>query len=364
MLKLAVIPAVVLLLSPITWATEFESIKIKKGIEIINQTSFGAESVAVSDDGSKLCWIAKSRDSKIVIPGDIFMRDLNDDAVKRAKKGGALNAFTKCSFDEKNNLVTSKLHWRPLALTRTIVTGLISGDMDPKGFVSSISIFDEDSKKVRDIRPKSLGLKSNRIFLKHPRVSPNGEWITYYLKHGKKIQGVYLHHFASGKTHQLSNVYDKHPTWSPDGSKILFHYQIDATETQPEMAYLGYFDVNLSESGDLIESKRIMLDEPKDVGFRYQKHPAILAGTNLVFFHGEENAGDKKDIFVRDLSPNSKVFKIKMEIEDVKITKAKHPASGAFDDSIYFIGKTKGAEEDMVLRLTPKALAKITAELK
>src|SRR5690606_38226332 len=138
-----------------------------------------------------------------------------------------------------------------------------------------------------------------------------------------------------------SDVYDKHPTWSPDGSKILFHYQIDATKDQPEMAYLGYFDVSLSESGDLIESKRIMLDEPKEVGFRYQKHPAILPGTNLVFFHGEENAGDKKDIFVRSLSPNSKAFKIKMEIEDVKISKAKHPASGAFDDSIYFIGKTK-----------------------
>lgn len=364
-MKKIIIPLVLAGLAPLSLVAEnkgFDSIKIKSGIEVINDTSFAPESVAVSDDGSRICWIAKSKDSKLVIPGDVFIKDMSTKKITQADKGGAFNAFTKCSFDEQNNLVTSKLHWRPLALTRTIVMGLIRGDFDPIGYVSSISTLDDSFEVINNIRPKSLGLKSNRIFLKHPRFSPDGKWLTYYLK-TKKLEGVYLHHVDSGKTTQLSDVYDKHPTWSPDGSKILFHYQVDAFENSPEMAYLGYFDLSLSDEGDVISSKRVMLDDVKKVGFRYQKHPAMLPGTDLVFFHGEEEAGDKKDLFVRKLAPESKTLKLKLEIADVKITKAKHPATGAYDDSIYFIGKTKGAKEDMVLKLSPLALKKVMSEL-
>ena len=342
-----------------SYAKGFKSISVNDGIEVLNNRSFSAESVAISDDGEKICWIAKSKDSKIVIPSDVFYRDLGDKKVKRLDKHGFLNAFTKCSFDQDNNLVTSKLHWRPLALSRTIIMGLLKGEFDPIGYASSITKMDENQKVLSAIMPKSLDLKSDRIFLKHPRYSPDGKWLTYYLKHGKKLEGVYLHHIATGKTHQLSAGYDKHPTWSPEGDKILFHFQIDATETNPEQAYLGYFDLELNDNGDVKSSSRIMLDDIEKVGFRYQKHPAMLAGTDFVFFHGEEEAGDKKDLFVRELKPGSKTYKLKLKLNDLKITKAKHPASGAFDNKIVFIGKVKDTNEDQVLMLSPKAIDNI-----
>jgi len=106
-----------------------------------------------------------------------------------------------------------------------------------------------------------------------------------------------------------------------------------------------------------------MLDDIEKVGFRYQKHPAMLAGTDFVFFHGEEEAGDKKDLFVRELKPSSKTYKLKLKLNDLKITKAKHPASGAFDNKIVFIGKVKDTKEDQVLMLSPKAIDNILNEI-
>ncbi len=351
------------LLTP-SFAKGFDSISVNEGIEVINDTSFSAESVAISDDGKEVCWIAKKKDSKIVIASDVFYKKFNSQSVSRLDKHGILNAFTKCSFDSEGNLVTSKLHWRPLALSRTIVVGLIRGDFDPIGYASSVTTMDHSNKVLEVIKPKSLGLKSNRIFLKHPRYSPDGKWLTYYLSHGKKTKGVFLHHIESGQTHQLSSVYDKHPTWTPDGTKILFHHQIDANETNPEKAYLGYFDLKLTQDGSIKDSKRILLDKIYSSKFMYQKHPAVLAGTNLVFFHGEEEEGDKKSLFVRELKPGSKNYKIKLKLNGIKISKAKHPASGAFDDKIVFIGKEKGADEEKVLLLNPQALDQIIREMK
>lgn len=346
-----------------SFAKDFKSISINSGINILNDTSFSAESVAISDDGEKICWIAKSKDSKIVIPSDVFYKNINDTQVSRLEKNGFLNAFTKCSFDQDNNLVTSKLHWRPLALSRTLFVGLLKGDFDPIGYASSVTKMSADQEVLSVIKPKELGLKSNRIFLKHPRFSPDGKWLTYYLKHGKKLEGVYLHHLASGKTHQLSSSYDKHPTWSPDGDKILFHYQVDATDSTSELAYLGYFQLSLKDNGDLESSQRIMLDNIGKVGFRYQKHPAGLAGTEFIFFHGEEKPGDKKDIFVRELKPGSTSYKLKLKVNDIKITKAKHPATGAFDDKVVFIGKVKGTSEDQVMMLGAEAIDTILNEI-
>src|SRR5690606_4049122 len=128
--------------------------------------------------------------------------------------------------------------------------------------------------------------------------------------------------------------------WSPDGTKILFHYQVDATETTPEKAFLGYFDLATNDQGELLKTQRILLDDPSKIEFRYQKHPAILPGTDLVFFHGEKEAGDKKALFVRKLEVGSKSIELKIELQDgTKITKAKHPASGAYSDQLVFIGK-------------------------
>ena len=50
----------------------------------------------------------------------------------------------------------------------------------------------------------------------------------------------------------LGDVYKRqHPTWTTDGKKILFHYQINAKDKIPERAYLGYYDLQLKHNGEL-----------------------------------------------------------------------------------------------------------------
>jgi hypothetical protein len=345
-------------------AQEIESIKLSKSVSIIDQKSIAPESVAISDDGSRICWIGKARDSKLVLPSEIFIKVENMHEIQKVHKGGALNAFTKCSFDLNNNLVTSKLHWRPLALSRSVINGVMKGDMDPVGYASSISIFNEIEKNIKTIFPKDLGIKTNTTFLKHARISPNGEWLTFYLD-SKKLKGIYLQHIATGKVHKLSNEYDKHPTWTHDSKKILFHNQIDAKDTNSEMSYLGYFELELTSSGEVLKNKRVLLDDPSVVGFRYQKHPAMIRDTDLVIFHGEKAAGEKKALYVRKLEKNSPSFELKLELADgTKISKAKHPTTGATTDKIIFIGKTKNTNDDMILELSEEALLQLKNKIK
>jgi len=345
-------------------AQDIPSIKLEKSVEIVNQNTFAVESVAISDDGSRLCWVGKSKDSKLVMPSEIFIKREEQDEVIKADKGWILNAFTKCSFDNHNNLVTSKLHWRPLALSRTLLSGIITGDLDPVGYVTSITTYDMEQKnKQQSILPKDMGFNSNGVFLKHPRVSPNGEWLTFYL-YSEKLQGIYIYHLASGRVHQLGTEYDKHPTWTTDGKKILFHYQINAKDKIPERAYLGYYDLQLKHNGELDSSKRILLDDPAKLSFSYQKHPAQVTGTDYVIFHGEKTPGAKKALFVRKLEPDSPTIELKLQLLDgTKITRGKHPATGALTSDIVFIGKTKGTDQDMVLKLTPSASVDLQRQL-
>lgn len=346
------------------FAQDQKGLLLKNSVEIIDKDSIGAESVSISDDGSRLCWIAKPYDSKLVIPSQIYIKEMNTQKTKNVSRGGLLNIFVKCSFGIDNDLVTSKLHYRPLALSRSVIEGLKTKDLEPVGYVSSVTIFNGQGKVVKKIKPKDIGLENNMIFLKHPRISPDGLWLTFYLE-DKSAQGIYLTHLQNGKIYKLSNQYDKHPTWTPDGKKILFHYQIDANEQNPEQAYLGYINVALEANGTLKRSQRILLDDPKKVGFKYQKHPAIITGTNLVIFHGEVAPGEKKSLFVRKLQPGSESIELKLELIDgTKITKAKHPATGSYTNPVVFIGKTKDAKDDMVLMLTDRAIKQIISTIK
>lgn len=89
----------------VTLAFEYEDLKVKKGVELIDDTTYGVESVAVSNDGSKLCWIGKTTANKLVYPADIILKEKKDGqwqaSTKHKKKLKKMNLFSKCSFNEK-----------------------------------------------------------------------------------------------------------------------------------------------------------------------------------------------------------------------------------------------------------------------
>jgi hypothetical protein len=355
-----------ILLPFFSFAFEAASLVLKNSVEIIDQSTFAPESVSISDDGTLVCWIGKEQNSKLVIPSELYFKQLNSETIVKFKKGNMLNAFTKCSFDHQNNLVTSKLHWKFGALQKTLISGLFTGELEPKGYNTSISVYNQAFETILRLNPKNMGFNSNRVYIKHPRFSPDGKWVAFYLYNkDKEVSGVFLYHLESKRLHQLSNDYDKHPTWSPDGKKILFHYQINQSKNHSEMAFLGYFDLKLNDNGDVLNVKRHLLDNPKFKPFSYEKHPAMIAGTNFIIYHAEAKSGDKKALYIRKLEVNSTPIELKLELADgTKITKAKHPATGALTNNVVFIGKPKGANEDMVLKLTDKAMREIVQLIK
>lgn len=193
--------------------------------------------------------------------------------------------------------------------------------------------------------------------MKHPRVSPDNNWMVYYTmgSYGKK--GIYLLNLKTNKRIHLGEHYDKHPTWIADGSKILFHTQFsDRKKGGMELAYLGYYEVELSDT-ELLSKKRVMLDDLSLKGYVYHKHPALYPDSNLLFFHGQTKPEGKKRMYVRSMEKNSLIYEIKMKVDGMKLKKAKHPSNGRTDTGLYFVGKRdiKG-EKYKIYRLEPMSI--------
>lgn len=340
-------------------AQEIKLLKLESSVEVVNQKiSIDNESVSISDDGRYLCWIGNMLNSTLEKPSDIFFKEINNPQIKRMNRPNDLDAFVKCSFDKMNNVVASKLHWNAAKSKEVNQEGKKIQSYD-----TSISIFNLNNQLIKLIAPKDLGFFDNSIYLKHPRVSPNGEWITFYLEE-KKLQGIYLQHLLSKRIYRLTTESDKHPTWTPDNKKILFHYEIDIPNNSDNESYIGYLDLDLISGGAIGKSQRFILDNPQKTLFKYQKHPAMITGTDLVIFHGEVQAGDKKALFVRKLKVGSSVTKLELELVDgTQVSKALHPASGAFTNQIVFIGKTKKTDQELILRLKDASLQLIKSQI-
>lgn len=254
--------------------------------------------------------------------------------------------------------MASELAYRPLAITKTLIKRKKTGEFIPTGYVSLINTY-VGSKRGSKIKPKQLGHKRNFEFIKHPRISPNGEWLTYYTMGMYDQKGAFVVHLPTMKVTRLSTTYDKHPTWSPDGTKILFHYSKNIAGI--EHAYLGYFDLEL-ENGKVKSSKRVMLDDPNKKGYSYHKHPAMYAGTDLVFFHAETKVDGKKKLMVRRLVEGSKIYYLKVYEKGERVEKVKHPATAMNQSGVFFIGKNKGEDHYRVYKMNDDTVVKIDSK--
>ncbi len=323
-------------------ANTYKKLKIESGLTLVDGHKNDIESVSVSGDSSKICWIGKDSTRKTQYPIEIYSKDtgISPEELPSKLKKTKLNAYTKCAFDNENNILTSELRYRPLAITATLISSLLTGDFEPKKYHSVLRTYDSRTNtRLESLSPVELGQLSKKEFIKHPRVSPDGSMITYYTMGNYGVKGIYIYNISTKRVIHLGDFLDKHPTWSADGTKILFHHQVsDRKKGGLEQAYLGYYDLEFSGVDDVF-AKRIMLDDINKEGYTYHKHPAVYPGTDLLFFHGQLSPEGNKHIFVRNLERKSKIYKLTLKNANISLKKAKHPATSRIDAGMYFVGK-------------------------
>jgi dipeptidyl aminopeptidase/acylaminoacyl peptidase len=169
----------------------------------------------------------------------------------------------------------------------------------------------------------------------------------------------------SGARFRLSEEHDKHPTWSPDGRRIYFHtavggkrHRFDFFARGVERAVLGFYQMHF-EDGRFSGCDRVLVNELAD-DFVYHKHPTIVAGTGLLFFHGRLKPGGKMKLMVSRDEPGSQVFVVKPTLDGEALKALKHPCSSFERADLVFIAKPKGDDDyNMLLALTEEALGEI-----
>ena len=155
----------------------------------------------------------------------------------------------------------------------------------------------------RVVEGRDWNLRANEL-IQHARVSPDGRWLSFYTRVHQQDQGVYLLDLRSGAHFRLSREHDKHPTWSPDGKRIYFHtavggkrHRFDFFARGVERAVIGFLEMRF-EKGQFVGCDRVLMDKLGG-DFIYHKHPTIVAGTGLLFFHGRLEPSGQMKFMVR-----------------------------------------------------------------
>jgi hypothetical protein len=219
-----------------------------------------------------------------------------------------------------------------------------------------------DARKV--ITHDAWGLRPTEI-IQHPRLSPDGRWLTFYARVHERTQGVYLLDLRTNRHYKLSHHHDKHPTWGPSGERIYFHHvaggprhRFDFFASGIEQSVLGYIELGF-QSGELKSWRRVLFDGFGDT-FIYHKHPAEIPGMDLLFFHGREDPDDNLELMVRRNVPGSQVYIVEPKPDGQKLKKAKHPCTSFLTRDLIFIAMPKGTEDySLMFELTDQAVRQI-----
>lgn len=339
----------ILLVNQCLMAIEYIPLKIdEKHLSVITQKSHQAESVVVSGDESQICWNGSPTDSKLP-PREIYVKQLgisSPEQMLKKKKTNFLSFFTKCSFDPQNKLVTDELEYHPGAILWTTAGYIFTKDWEPKGYHSTVSIYNQ-GKKEQEYDSHHFGIDSS-VVIEHPRVSPNGQFLSFYLENNENKGGLFIFDRLNGITQNLGSFADKHPTFSPDGERLLFHNQIMVGKE--ERSQLGYYQlVSGSPHGSGLNRVLMTPNQSLAADYVYEKHPSEHKALQLIFFHGQETANAKKFIGVRSLEVPDLVFKLQLSFAGKKLKSAKHPSVAYTESSsLYFVGKL---EEEKTIRL-------------
>lgn len=203
--------------------------------------------------------------------------------------------------------------------------------------------------------------------IQHARYSPDGRFLTFYTRVHTARQGVYLLDLKTGEKVRLGSDHDKHPTWSPDGRRIYFHCQtggkrhrFDFSGGGQEQSVIGYYELLIGAEGQVNAWRRRLMDEPGGGRYLYQKHPVEVAGTGLLFCHGELRPDGKKRILVRRAEPGSQIYVLDPTWSGGELKEMKHPCASFERRDLMFIAKPKGGDAyNLLLALNEAALERI-----
>lgn len=323
------------------------SFKKDLSAEIVVSRAIAPEAITLSDDGNQMTFLAKTlRDfSSASPPTTAFITKKVNGKWTEPQELQWRGMVTSIAFANNDKwLVVSNSHGSVKGYL-TILKNLF-GDRELIGnlenFKHRIEIYDATRpKKLLFSMDSSMFGLARPEMLKHARISADGKNLAFYT-HGIGDQsGIYVYNFESKQTRFLGKSDDKHPTFTQDGSKLLFHMQSGGNSSTnyggPEQSLIGYYEI---ETG-----KRTMLDS-KPEGYAYHKHPSHYPGTDLIFFHGSVDAESSKKLFVRRLQVDSTIYKISdMKFGDVELRGMKHGNSSSNPTGLYFVGRPKDAPQ-------------------
>jgi hypothetical protein len=287
-------------------------------------------------------------------PTDMYIKDLtkNDSGTKLKKP--LLNIFVKGSFTPSGEIVACELEYRFGAITKSTWGFFRTGEWEPLGYHSVISFYKDGVKRLT-YDAKDFGLPKG-TFLEHPRVSPDGRFLTFYTQSAANVQGIYVYNLEKKTTTYMGNFLDKHPTWSADGKRIFFHEQGQLAGTKEEIARIGYYDLDFVGDEVKLGKRNLLWNHEHALGsdYIYQKHPAYHPGLDVVFFHARNGLDGKKSIGAISMAhPERPPVFLELSIDGEKVTHAEHvDVSDRVDSPLYFVARMKGEKVSRLMKIS------------
>lgn len=206
-------------------------------------------------------------------------------------------------------------------------------------------------ERLQEMRLRKANLETGAVetlynghpTLIHPQVSPDGKHVVAYSR-TPGHEGLYLLDAADPKKapRRLTTMDDKHPVFTSDGQKLVFHNQtggkLQPGQTEGEKAFIGVLDLT-----DPKAPRRKMVDA---IGSEtYHKHPTVIPNTDLVIYHAKDK-GAKPHLEVVDTVTGERA-KLMLEGTSPKgapLKEWKHPAVSDDGKQLLILGRPKKAE--------------------